>query len=114
MQLLRAATGLFAVSPSINPGQFQKFVDRLELADQYPGVQGIGFLVREKRGASTQPQHRLQDFQVWPEENQDNYAAALYFEPLDRSGPVASFTVHTDPVCKAAMETARDTGLPAT
>jgi len=34
IEVLRAASGLFAVSPSINPGQFQKFVERLELADQ--------------------------------------------------------------------------------
>ena len=46
IEVLRAATGLFAVSSSINPGQFEKFVERLELADQYPGVQGIGYLVR--------------------------------------------------------------------
>ena len=49
IEVLRAATGLFAVSPSINPGQFHKFVERLELADQYPGAQGIGFLARVKR-----------------------------------------------------------------
>src|SRR4029453_6445994 len=49
VEVLRAATGLFAVSPSINPSQFQKFVERLELADQYPGSQGLGFLTRVKR-----------------------------------------------------------------
>ena len=52
IEVLRAATGLFAVSPSINPGQFEKFVERLELADQYPGVQGIGYLVRVPRAAN--------------------------------------------------------------
>jgi PAS domain S-box-containing protein len=117
IEVLRAATGLFAVSPSINPGQFQKFVDPLELADQYPGVQGIGFVVREKRGAKDATnglQHRLEDFQIWPDKNPDDYAVALYFEPLDRRDPAAQSGLHTDPACKAAMETARDTGLPAT
>src|SRR4030095_7991220 len=46
VEVLRAATGVFAVSPSVNPGQFRNFVDRLELANQYPGAQGIGFLER--------------------------------------------------------------------
>jgi PAS domain S-box-containing protein len=119
IEVLRAATGLFAVSPSINPGQFQKFVERLELADQYPGVQGIGFLVREKRGAkgaftTTRPEPRLEDFQVWLDKNENEYAPVLYFEPLDRRDPADDFAVHLDPACRAAMETARDTGLPAT
>lgn len=117
IEVLRAATGLFAVSPSINPRQFQKFVERLELADQYPGVQGIGFLVREKRGpeeVTNGLQHPLEDFQIWPNYNRDEYAVALHFEPLDRSDPTADFGLHTDPACKAAMEAARDTGLPAT
>jgi hypothetical protein len=30
------ATGLFSGKSSINPGQFQTVVERLELADQYP------------------------------------------------------------------------------
>ena len=32
IEILRAATGLFAASPSITPDQFQKFVEPLELA----------------------------------------------------------------------------------
>ncbi|HEY6231768.1 MAG TPA: CHASE domain-containing protein, partial [Pyrinomonadaceae bacterium] len=117
IEVLRAATGLFAVSPSINPGQFEKFVERLELADQYPGVQGIGYLVRVPRAAkdtATGPQYPIQDFQIWPDSDQDHYAAALHFDRLDRRDSSGDFTLHTDPACRAAMEIARDTGLPAT
>jgi len=76
VEVLRAATGLFAVSPSINPTQFQKFVERLELAEQYPGSEGLGFLTRVKRAGkvsfdATSQQHRLKDFHVWPEQDQD-------------------------------------------
>src|ERR1043166_722978 len=72
IEVLRAATGLFAVSPSINPGQFQKFVERLELGDQYPGAQGIGFLVRVRRDqknsfSATTPQRELKVFHLWPD-----------------------------------------------
>lgn len=119
VEVLRAGTGLFAVSPSINPTQFQKFVERLELADQYPGSQGIGFLTRVKRDqknsySAATPQHALKDFHVWPDQDQDQYALAGHFESLDRhdSGE-GNFELHTDPVCSAAMEIARDTGLPA-
>src|ERR1044072_3951085 len=55
IEVLRAASGLFAASSSINPAQFQKFVERLELADQYPRVHSIGFLVPERRGSKSVP-----------------------------------------------------------
>src|SRR5258705_2576472 len=118
VEVLRAATGLFAVSPSINPTKFQKFVERLELADQYPGSQGLGFLTRVKLGGkasfgATSEQQKLEDLQVWPEQDQDEYALAFHFEPLNADEPTANeFTLHTDPVCRAAMENARDSGLP--
>jgi len=118
VEVLRAATGLFAVSPSINPTQFQKFVERLELADQYPGSQGLGFLTRVKLDGkasfgATSVQQKLEDLHVWPEQDQDEYALAFHFEPLNTDETADNeFTLHTDPVCHAAMENARDSGLP--
>ena len=118
VEVLRAATGLFAVSPSVNPTQFREFVERLELADQYPGAQGLGFLTRVKRDqknlfGTTPQQNALKNFHVWPDKDQDQYALALHFEPLNRSDPVDAFELHTTAACSKAMETARDTGLPA-
>src|SRR6185436_1545661 len=120
IEVLRAATGLFAASPSINPGQFQKFVERLELADQYPGAQGIGFLVRVKRDQkgsfdATTRQRELKNFHLWPDSDQNQYVLAVHFEPFKKGDPGDDqFDLHTDPVCVVAMESARDTGLPAT
>src|SRR6476646_1004842 len=118
VEVLRAATGLFAVSPSINPTQFQKFVERLELADQYPGSQGLGYLTRVKRDQkdafdATAQQHSLKDFPAWPPEDQDEYGLAVHFEPLNRAETAnLDFALHTNPVCSNAMQSARDTGLP--
>src|SRR5258705_3845255 len=118
VEVLRAAIGLFAVSPSINPSQFQRFVERLELAEQYPGSEGLGFLTRVKRDGkvsfdATSRQHRLKDFHVWPEQDQDQYALAFHFEPLNQHDTAENdFERHTDPICSAAMESARDSGLP--
>ncbi|MGH9871522.1 MAG: CHASE domain-containing protein [Pyrinomonadaceae bacterium] len=118
VEVLRAATGLFAVSPSIKPTQFQKFVERLELADQYPGSQGLGFLTRVKRNPQESSQdslhpHELKGFQFWNEEDQSQYALAVHFEPLNGQNTAAvDFQLHTQPICSKAMEDARDTGLP--
>ncbi|HSS18638.1 MAG TPA: CHASE domain-containing protein [Pyrinomonadaceae bacterium] len=119
IEVLRAATGLFAVSPSIKPAQFQNFVGRLELADQYPGAQGIGFLARVKRDQKDSflpppNQSGLNDLEVWPDHGQEKYTV-IHFEPLGRSDPIdVNPDVHTDAACRAAMESARDSGLPAT
>ncbi|HZN01155.1 MAG TPA: CHASE domain-containing protein, partial [Pyrinomonadaceae bacterium] len=47
--LLRAGTGLFAASHSVDAGEFERFVDQIELEKNYPGVQGIGFSRRFSR-----------------------------------------------------------------
>jgi len=44
--LLRAGTGLFAVSHSVERNEFKSFVDRLELPKHYAGAQGIVFSIR--------------------------------------------------------------------
>lgn len=119
VEVLRAATGLFAVSPVINPNQFQKFVEQLELASQFPGAQGLGFLTRVKRDQNisfTDAAHLgdLKDFHVWPDQNQSQYSLVLHFEPLSPGDTSdAGFDLHTDQACSKAMEIARDTGLPA-
>ena len=120
IELLRAGTGLFAAHPSINPNEFHNFVERLELADQYPGAQGIGYLARVKRDqrdsfTAAMQRQGLKDFHIWPDQNQDESSPVIYFEPLDRRDQVAiGYDMLTDPVRRAAMESARDTGLPAT
>jgi CheY-like chemotaxis protein len=41
--LLRAGTGLFAASERVDTGEFDRFVQQIELPKNYPGIQGIGF-----------------------------------------------------------------------
>src|ERR1700752_3732855 len=44
--LLRAGTGLFAASESVEAAEFDRFVQQIELQKNYPGIQGIGFSIR--------------------------------------------------------------------
>ena len=117
--LLRAGTGLFAASVSVEPDEFHQFVNRLELQRHYQGVQGIGFSVRvtpEQKDQLTDLMHREGNtsFKIWPEGNRAEYHSIIYLEPLDRRNQVAiGYDMFTDPTRRAAMEQARDTGLPA-
>ncbi|HYE64258.1 MAG TPA: CHASE domain-containing protein, partial [Pyrinomonadaceae bacterium] len=116
--LLRAGSGLFAASKSDSFDEFRAYVERLDLRRQYPGIQGIGFTVRlrpeEKDALVAQMRRRVEDFKVWPEQERSEYHSIIYLEPLDRRNRAAiGYDMFTEPVRRAAMERARDTGLPA-
>lgn len=119
VEVLRAATGLFAANPSINPEAFHKFVERLELAEQYPGAGGIGFLGRVTRNEkesfiATKQREGFKDFQISPENGQAEYNPVVYFESLDQRNQVTlGYDMFSDPTLRTALESARDTGLPA-
>jgi PAS domain S-box-containing protein len=117
--LLRAGTGLFGGDESVSEAEFRRFVNKLDLAKYYPGVQGMGFSVRlkpEQRAALIEARRRegQADFHLWPDSQKDEYHAITYLEPLDppnRAG--LGFDMFTVPSRRSAMEQARDTGLPA-
>ncbi len=117
-ELLRAGSGLFAARSSIKPSEFHSFVERLDLAEQYPGAQGFGFLPlvhKERKDSFLQEtrQQGLASFRIWPDANQEEYSPVLYFVPLDpRDQVVLGYDMLTEPVRREAMERARDTGLP--
>src|SRR5450432_678641 len=102
VEVLRAATGLFAAHPSINPEAFHKFVERLELAEQYPGADGIGFLARVKRNEkesfiADMRRQGLKDFRISPESSRTEYNPVVYFESLDQRVPTAlGYDMFTD------------------
>jgi len=98
--LLRGGSGLFAASDQVTQAEFRAYVDRLELRRRYPGIQGIGFSARVR--------------QEEPESKRAEYHSVIYLEPLDRRNKVAiGFDMFAEPVRRAAMERARDTGTPA-
>jgi PAS domain S-box-containing protein len=119
LALLRASGGLFAAQESVSRTQFRSYVERLDLEQHYPGIQGLGFSL--KLG----PQHREgvvaqirrqgeQSFRIWPEHERAEIHTIVYIEPPDeRNRAALGYDMFTDPVRRAAMERARDTGLPA-
>lgn len=119
IEVLRAGTGLFAINPNTNANQFHNFVERLELKNQYPGAQGIGYIARVKRDQkdsfiSQRRTHDHNEFKIWPDTDREQYNPVVYFEPLDqRNYELVGYDMATDPPRRAAMEIARDTGLPA-
>jgi PAS domain S-box-containing protein len=117
--LLRGCSGLFAVQRQVTAGQFRAFVDRLQVAEAYPGLQGLGYAVRTTLGEEQALALRMRaqgmpEFRIWPEGERPEYFPILFLEPGDRRNRAAiGYDMFSDPVRHAAMEKARDTGTAA-
>lgn len=119
LALLRAGRGLFAANQTVSREQFHQFIYNLELPERYPGIQGIGFSVRvnpeeiERILAEIQAQNPG-GLGIRPEYERSEYHAIFYIEPLDvRNRGALGYDMFTEPVRRAAMERARDTGVAA-
>ena len=117
--LLRAGTGLFAASDFVDAGEFERFVQQIELEKNYPGIQGIGFSRHFRRNemdsvVAMMEREQKVGFSVWPERPQrDDYTTIIYLQPASDLNKIAiGYDMFTDPVRRQAMEIARDTGKP--
>ncbi len=117
--VLRAGAALFSASEEVNEAEFRIFVERLGLAERYPGVQGMGFSMRlrpDERAALVAKRRRegADTFQLLPDSERDEYNAIVYLEPQDqRNRAGLGYDMSLEPARRDAMERARDTGLPA-
>lgn len=117
--VLRAGAALFSASEDVSESQFRTFVDRLGLAEHYPGVQGMGFSMRlepGERAALIEKRKRegVGSFHLSPESERDEYHAIVYLEPQEpRNRAGLGYDMFVEPTRRAPMERARDTGLPA-
>lgn len=117
--LLRAGAGLFAASDYVDAGEFEKFIEEIELQKNYQGVQGIGFSLRfaatdKAKIISAMKQQGFRGFKVWPDESPRNeYNAIIYLQPGTEQNMLAlGYDMATEETRYRAMETARDTGKP--
>jgi PAS domain S-box-containing protein len=117
--LLLATGGLFAVDEAIGHEEFRTFVQKLGLQRDYPGIQGIGFSRRLAPGEIAPLERAMRrqgfpEFRVWPDDPRGEVHAILFIEPLDRRNRAAlGNDMFLEPVRRAAMERARDTGQTA-
>ncbi|MCI4567063.1 CHASE domain-containing protein [Lysobacter sp. CFH 32150] len=113
---VRGGVALFATVARPSPLQWRAFVDGLELPQRFPALTGLGFaayvtphglerLQLESRAAG----YGL--FNVWPRGIRAQYGPILYLEPRTAENISAlGFDMYSEPVRRAAMDAARDTG----
>jgi PAS domain S-box-containing protein len=117
--ILRGAAGLFAASDTVERQEWRAYVEKLQSEKAIPGVQGIGFAQVIPSGQlithiAAIRQEGFPDYTVRPPGERAITTAIIYLEPFrDRNLRAFGFDMFSEPVRRAAMEQARDTGTAA-
>ena len=115
-QILFGAAGLFAASGEISRAQWRAYVERQQLADRYPGIQGVGFskVVRASERDAHEQSIRAEgfaDYRIQPEGERPVYMPIVYLEPFnDRNRAAFGYDMYAEPVRHQAMRQAASTG----
>lgn len=119
IQILKGAQGLFKVSDSVSLHEWKAYVQTLNVDENYPGIQGIGYASFFPFAQLSSLESKMKslgfpEFRVWPEGKKAFYSSIIYLEPFDKMNLRAfGYDMFTDSVRREAMEAARDTGKPA-
>jgi diguanylate cyclase (GGDEF)-like protein len=112
--VLRGTKALFAALQPVERNEFRDYVDTLQLAHYYPGVQGVGYaqLIAPAELAAHERQIRKEGFPGYathPDGKRDTYTSIIYLEPFDwRNQRAFGYDMYAEPVRRAAMQRARD------
>jgi signal transduction histidine kinase len=114
--LLQAGTELVAAQPSASAEDLWGDIAALKLHRPPNEVRRVGVVRKvapaDRARFELEARRRSAAFRIWPEPTGDAFPI-LDVEPFDgRVLPVSGFDMSSDPVRRAAMEQARDTGVP--
>jgi diguanylate cyclase (GGDEF)-like protein/PAS domain S-box-containing protein len=116
-QLLRGVQGLFAATPGVSRAEFRAYARILEIEKNYPGIQSLGFTLlvpreNKDRHIAAVRKEGYPLYTIRPEGARNTYTSLIYIEPFSGRNLLAfGYDTYADPVRRAAMERARDTGL---
>jgi len=117
--VLHSASALLAGGEVVDPKRFRALIETLDLPARYYGLTGIGFVARVMAADRPAFEENLRvtapaGFSIRPEGTRREYHPIVALEPLDeKSSAAIGLDLATDPEPWAAMESARDSGLPA-
>jgi len=116
---LRGAAGLFATHDNVDRAQWKAYVELLQMDEIVPGTQGIGYaeLIQPEQLETHISRIRREGFpkyDVNPSGKRELHSAIIYLEPFrDRNLRAFGYDMYSEPIRRAAMEQARDTGKAA-
>ncbi|MBF0165633.1 MAG: CHASE domain-containing protein [Magnetococcales bacterium] len=115
-QVLRGGVGLFNASDEVTRKDWHRYVTTLKLDTYWPGIQGIGFsyqFASENKQALIDAirAQGFEQFDVHPRGEREQYGSIIFLEPfVGRNLRAFGYDMWSEPVRRAAMQQARDTG----
>lgn len=119
VQVLRGAAAFVESSDYVSRDEWERYAERLELDQSLFGAQGLGWAqVVSLADKAAHERHVRQaewtHYAIRPDGVRDQYGIVVYNEPPTLTNQQwIGYDMLTDPALRAAMERARDTGLPA-
>ncbi|HZW37976.1 MAG TPA: CHASE domain-containing protein [Ignavibacteriaceae bacterium] len=118
-QVLKGGVGLFYASKEVDKDEWEKYVDALNINQNYPGILGIGFSIyihKNELNAHIQSMRKrgFKNYKVWPEGNREIYTSIIYLEPFSgRNVRAFGYDMYSEPTRHEAMKMAVETGTTA-
>ncbi|MCG4455355.1 CHASE domain-containing protein [Pseudomonas sp. MMS21-TM103] len=115
-QILLGGAGLFDASLEVDRGEWRSYLERLELPQNYPGIQGVGytrFLPPEAVAEFEAAVRRegFPNFRLHPPGLREQYSSILFLEPLTgRNLAAFGYDMMSEPTRRAAMLLAASSG----
>ena len=117
---LRSGVGYFRSSETVTRDSWRQYVSDLDLATNYPGIQGVSFnsvfRTREEAEAFARTVRATDwpDYQLKPDGDRALYTPVLYLEPLNAKNERAlGFDIYSEENRRDATDRAIATGEPA-
>ncbi|HWC59201.1 MAG TPA: CHASE domain-containing protein [Verrucomicrobiae bacterium] len=118
--LLHGTAGFITVEKQVSRERFRKYVERLDIGENYRGMKGIGFAPKVPASekdvmVSEMRQQGEVNFRIWPETTNAVFFPVAYQEPQSvRNDGAFGYDMFADPTRREAMEHARESGKSAT
>lgn len=115
-QVLLGTAGLYKASVNVNRNEFKQYIETLNLAGNYPGLQGVGFsfIVPPANKAGHIVSVRSEgysEYTIRPEGQRNIYSAIVFLEPFSGHNLRAfGYDMFSESVRRKAMQQAIDTG----
>ncbi|MBT9494327.1 MAG: CHASE domain-containing protein [Paucibacter sp.] len=112
---LKGARGVFAASADVERAEFRDYVDARQLALEFPGVRGFGFIERVMRPQLDQfvaatRRDGAPDFEVHSNGQEADLFIVKYIEPLARNSEALGFDIGQEAIRREAAERALHSG----
>ncbi len=117
-QVLRGVDGMYANVEGAGRKELVRYLEKLKLEENYPGIQGVGISLRvlpQQREQHTAAQRRtgLAKYAITPEGEREVYSPVIAIEPLPENGiNTIGFDPYTVQISRTAMERSRDLDKP--